>query len=340
MVAIVRNNRGALRLPALLLTLFALVVVTLGAYVRLSDAGLACPDWPGCYGQLTVPSSGSLAADDPLLAQRPLEPAKAWKEMAHRYLAAGLGLGIVLMAGFALRTRGLASSALPLLLVALVVLQGLLGMWTVTLLVKPAVVTLHLLGGLATTGLLWWFALREGGDRGYHPAPDWLRSWAWLALCVLVLQIALGGWTSTNYAALSCPEFPTCLGGRYLPPADFGEAFVLWRGTGTNYEFGVLDAEARTAIHLAHRFGALAVLAVVGGLVLALLARPAMRAPGLLLGVLLTVQVGLGVANVVGGLPLVTAVAHNGNAVLLVLTLLAVLHRLRTAYRSTFSNRG
>ncbi|NCF10760.1 MAG: heme A synthase [Gammaproteobacteria bacterium] len=339
MVAIVRNNRGALRLPALLLTLLALGVVTLGAYVRLSDAGLACPDWPGCYGQLTVPQADSLAADDPLLQQRPLEPAKAWKEMLHRYLAAGLGLGIVLMAGYAWRMRGLAQSLLPLLLVVLVVFQGLLGMWTVTLLVKPAVVTLHLLGGLATTALLWWFALREGGDRGYHPAPDWLRTWAWLALGVLLLQIALGGWTSTNYAALSCPEFPTCLAGLYLPPADFGEAFVLWRGTGTNYEFGVLDAEARTAIHLAHRFGALAVLAVVGGLVLALMARPAMRAPGLLLGVLLAVQIVLGIANVVGGLPLLSAVAHNGNAALLVLALLVVLHRLRTAYRSTFSDR-
>ncbi len=337
MVAIVRNNRGALRLPALLLTLLALGVVTLGAYVRLSHAGLACPDWPGCYGQLTVPAPGSLAADDPRLAQRPLEPAKAWKEMSHRYLAAGLGLGIVLVALVSLRTRGLAASRLPLVLVVLVVLQGLLGMWTVTLLVKPAVVTLHLLGGLATTALLWWLALRERGDRGYHPAPDWLRRWAWLALGALVLQVALGGWTSTNYAALSCPEFPTCLGGRYLPPADFGEAFVLWRGTGTNYEFGVLDAEARTAIHLAHRVGALAVLVVVGGLALALLARPAMRGPGLLLGVLLGAQVALGIANVTGGLPLLTAVAHNGNAVILVLALLSILHRLRSAYRCTFS---
>jgi len=340
MIAIVRNNRGALRLPALLLTLLALGVVTLGAYVRLSDAGLACPDWPGCYGKLVVPQAEQLAADHPLLEQRPLEPAKAWKEMVHRYLAAGLGLGIVLVAAFALRTRGLAAARLPLLLVALVVFQGLLGMWTVTLLVKPAVVTLHLLGGFATTALLWWLALRERGDHGHHPAPGWLRTWTWLALGVLLVQIALGGWTSTNYAALSCPEFPTCLGGRYLPPADFREAFVLWRGTGTNYEFGVLDAEARTAIHLVHRLGALAVLAVIGSLALALLVRPALRVQGLLLGVLLAVQVALGIANVVGGLPLLTAVAHNGNALLLVLTLLAVLNRLRTAYRSTFSDRA
>ena len=326
-----------LRRLALLLTLLALGVVTLGAYVRLSNAGLACPDWPGCYGQLTVPRADNLAADDPRLLQRPLEPAKAWKEMVHRYLAATLGLGILGIAAVAVRRRGLWGARLPLALVLLVVFQGLLGMWTVTLLVKPAVVTLHLLGGLATTALLWWLALREGGDRGYHPAPDWLRSWVWLALGVVVAQIALGGWTSTNYAALGCTEFPTCLGGRYLPPADYREAFVLWRGTGTNYEFGVLDAEARTAIHLVHRAGALVVLAVLGGLTLALLARPALRGPGLLLGLLLLAQVGLGVANVVGGLPLLTAVAHNGNAVLLVLTLLTVLHRLRSAYKSTFS---
>jgi len=329
MGAIVSNKRVQLRLPALLLTALALGVVILGAYVRLSDAGLACPDWPGCYGQLTVPQAESLPADDPLVQQRQLEPAKAWKEMIHRYLAATLGLGIVMIAAVSLHRRGLANSRLPLTLVVLVVFQGLLGMWTVTLLVKPAVVTLHLLGGLATTALLWWLALREEGERGFPRLPGWLRQWAWFALVVLVLQIALGGWTSTNYAALSCPEFPTCLDGRYLPPADFSEAFVLWRGTGTNYEFGVLGAEARAAIHLTHRFGALAVLAVVGGLVVALLGRPALRGPGLLLGGLLLVQVGLGIANVIGGLPLITAVAHNGNAVLLILTLLEVLRRLR-----------
>lgn len=315
-------------------------MVTFGAYVRLSNAGLACPDWPGCYGNLTVPDQESLPADDPLLRLRPLEPDKAWKEMGHRYVAAGLGLGILFVAGLSLHRRGLAGSKLPLLLVALVIFQGLLGMWTVTLLVKPAVVTLHLLGGLATTALLWWLTLREGGDRGYHPEPPGLRGWTKIALAVLVAQIALGGWTSTNYAALGCTEFPTCLGGRYLPPADFGEAFVLWRGTGTNYEFGVLDAEARTAIHLVHRLGALVTLAVAGGLALALLARPALRLHGLLLAVTLAVQIGLGVANVLGGVPLVTAVAHNANAMLLVLILLAVLHRLRTAYRSTFSGMG
>jgi cytochrome c oxidase assembly protein subunit 15 len=329
MGAIVSNKRVQLRLPALLLTALALLVMTFGAYVRLSNAGLACPDWPGCYGQLTVPEAESLPADDPLLQQRALEPAKAWKEMIHRYLAAILGLGIVIVAAVALRRRGLAASRLPLALVVLVVFQGLLGMWTVTLLVKPAIVTLHLLGGLATTALLWWLYLGEGAPRGYPKPVGWLRRWAWLALVLLVIQILLGGWTSTNYAALSCTEFPTCLGGRYLPPADFGEAFVLWRGTGTNYEFGVLDAEARTAIHLTHRFGALAVLVVISGLVAVLLGRPALRGPGLLLGGLLLVQVGLGIANVIGGLPLVSALAHNGNAVLLVLTLLTLLWRLR-----------
>lgn len=324
-------------MPALFLTVLALGVVTLGTYVRLSDAGLACPDWPGCYGQLTVPRAEHLAADDPLLLQRPLEPAKAWKEMVHRYLAASLGLGVFAVAAVAVHRRGLAGARLPLVLALLVLFQGLLGMWTVTLLVKPAVVTLHLLGGLATTALLWWLALREGGEHGYHPAPDWLRSWAWLALALLVVQIALGGWTSTNYAAMSCTEFPTCLGGLYLPPADFGEAFVLWRGTGTNYEFGILDADARTAIHLVHRFGALAVLVLVGGLVVALLGRPVLRGPALLLGMLLLLQIGLGIANVLGGRPLLTAVAHNSNAALLVLVLIVILHRLRSARARTFS---
>ncbi|HEY5720563.1 MAG TPA: COX15/CtaA family protein, partial [Gammaproteobacteria bacterium] len=246
--------RSSLRLPAVLLAALALGVMLLGAYVRLSDAGLGCPDWPGCYGRLAVPAPESLAADDPWLARRPLDPEKAHKEMGHRYLAAGLGLGIVLLAGWAVYRRGLRAAALPLGLVLLVVFQGLLGMWTVTLLVKPAIVSLHLLGGLATTLLLWWLALREGLFAAAPvSAPPWLRRWAVAALLLVVLQVTLGGWTSSNYAALACTEFPTCAGGQWWPPADFGEAFVVWRGTGVNYEFGVLDPEARVAIHLSHR---------------------------------------------------------------------------------------
>jgi len=323
-----------LRLAALLLTAIALTVVMLGAYVRLSDAGLGCPDWPGCYGHLTVPEPGSLATDVPHLAQRPLVTAKAWKEMVHRYLAATLGLGILFMATVAVRRDGWGRSKLPLGLVVLVIFQGLLGMWTVTLLVKPAVVTLHLLGGLATTAGLWWLVLRDGERSTGTAATVGLNRWTVTALVLLIGQIVLGGWTSTNYAALACPDFPTCQGGAWWPQGlDFGEAFVIWRGTGIDYEFGVLDPDARAAIHLTHRLGALAILAAVGGLATALLRRPPLRRLGVLLGGLLLLQLALGVHNVIGDLPLANAVAHNGGAALLLLALVTVLHRLRPAPR-------
>jgi cytochrome c oxidase assembly protein subunit 15 len=311
-----------------------LAVVMLGAYVRLSDAGLGCPDWPGCYGRLTVPSQEeAVAAANAAFPHRPVEPAKAWKEMAHRYLASGLGLAILALAAIAWRGRSRLPVALPTMLVALVLLQGLLGMWTVTLLVKPAVVTAHLAGGLATLALLWWLALRTSRVwvGPLSPRLARLRPWAWLGLGLLSAQILLGGWTSTNYAALACTEFPTCYGGLWWPPTDFGEAFVLWRGLGVDYEFGLLESAARTAIHLTHRIGALLVLAYLGVLAVQVFRRgesPRHRVLGLALGAALSVQIGLGIANVVGHLPLPVAVAHNGGAALLLLALVSLLHAL------------
>ena len=314
-----------------------LVVVMLGAYTRLSDAGLGCPDWPGCYGRLTVPAEVS-GADPAYLRQRALEPGKAWKEMIHRYAAGTLGLLILVLAvrawwprdrrGGEARHRPAPLAATLLLM--LVVFQALLGMWTVTLQLKPVVVMGHLLGGLATLGMVTWLWLRTGPGAALAarpPAP--LRAWGLLALGVVVVQIALGGWTSANYAALACTDFPTCHG-RWWPEADFREAFVLWRGLGINYEYGVLDHPARTAIHLAHRLGALAVLLAVGSLGLLLLRRePApLRRAGALVLVLLATQIALGITNVLAHLPLPVAVAHNGVAALLLLSLLLTNHRL------------
>lgn len=322
------------RLAALAACL-ALAVIMLGAYVRLSDAGLGCPDWPGCYGRLTVPRGPeAVAAANAAFPERPVESAKAWKEMLHRYLASGLGLAILALALAAWSARGRLPIRLPLVLVALVVLQGLLGMWTVTLLVKPAVVTAHLAGGLITLALLWWLAL---GVSGRWAAPvnralARLRPWAWLGLGLLGTQILLGGWTSTNYAAVACTEFPTCYGGLWWPPTDFAEAFVLWRGLGVDYEFGVLDSAARTAIHLSHRIGALLILLYLGVLAIHVVRRaaaPIQRALGLALGATLSLQVGLGIANVVGHLPLPVAVAHNGGAALLLLALVSLLYALK-----------
>jgi cytochrome c oxidase assembly protein subunit 15 len=320
---------------ALATALVALAVIVLGAYVRLSDAGLGCPDWPGCYGRLVAPSQpDAVARANAAFPDRPVEAHKAWKEMVHRYLASGLGLAIVSLALFAWRGRrqGLPLK-LPLVLVGLVIFQGLLGMWTVTLLVNPTIVTAHLAGGMATLGLLWWLALRTGSAA---PEPSagiaGLRPWAWAGLALLCAQILLGGWTSTHYAAVACIEFPTCYGGQWWPATDFTEGFALWRPIGPDYEFGHLDSAARTAIHLTHRLGALAVLLALGTLAILTVRGAASRIErrlGLALAVALLLQVGLGIANVVGHLPLPVAVAHTGGAALLLLALLTLVHRLQ-----------
>jgi cytochrome c oxidase assembly protein subunit 15 len=316
-------------------SVLALCVILLGAFVRLSDAGLGCPDWPGCYGHLVAPTSEhAVAAANQAHPARPVHSGKAWKEMVHRYLAGSLGLAILALALIAWRNRRhQLPVVLPTVLVGLVGFQALLGMWTVTLLVNPAIVTAHLAGGMATLALLWWLTLRQGRlwaaplGRG----PRSLRPWAILGVFLVVGQILLGGWTSSNYAALACTGFPTCHGGQWWPEADFAEGFTLWRPLGVDYEFGVLDNPARTAIHLAHRLGALivAVYVVVLGLSVIRSAESATaRRLGLALLAILGLQIGLGITNVVAQLPLPVAVAHNGGAALLLLTLISLVHAL------------
>jgi cytochrome c oxidase assembly protein subunit 15 len=350
-----------------------LVVVVFGAYVRLSDAGLGCPDWPGCYGRLTVPSAPEhVAAAAQTFPGRPLEHAKAWKEMAHRYLASTLGLLILALAALSFRAGH--PRALPRVLLLLVVFQGLLGMWTVTWLLKPLAVTAHLLGGMATLALLGWLWLdnrartssagtgggstlaqrldphalgfrneREAHGAMQQPAaaargPLGLRIGAALALLLLAGQIFLGGWTSSNYAALACPDLPTCQG-RLWPELDVREAFTLWRGIGPSYEHGVLDNRARVTIHHLHRVGALAV-----SLVLVVLGSWLWRQGGarkrfgqVILGIL-TLQVLIGASLVVWHLPLALAAAHNAGAALLLLAVTTLNH---SAWRSPdYSTRG
>jgi cytochrome c oxidase assembly protein subunit 15 len=318
----------------LVATLVALCVVVMGAWVRLSHAGLGCPDWPGCYGHLTVGEAVENAdRANAAFPERPLEPEKALKEMIHRYFASGLGLLILAIAVVAWVNRRDPAQPmrLPGFLVALVAFQGLLGMWTVTLLVKPLIVTAHLVGGLTTMALLWWLALRVNrttrppGERG-------LRRLAVIGLALLALQIMLGGWVSTNYAALACPDFPTCQKS-FWPDMDFRDAFILWRGLGIDYEGGVLDHPARVAIHFVHRIGA-----VVTALVLGFVAwrgirtgqSRAVRVAGTALALLLVVQWTIGPVMVMKALPLELATAHNGVAALLVLALVALLRCLWT----------
>ena len=328
------NKLALFRRLCLLGVLLALVVIVMGAWVRLSHAGLGCPDWPGCYGHLTVGQAIENAEHaNAAFPERPLEPDKALKEMIHRYAATALGMLILAIAILAWTNRRDPAQPmrLPGFLVALVVFQGLLGMWTVTLLVKPFVVTAHLVGGLATMALLWWLALRV--DRTTRPPGErGLRRLAVAGLVVLTLQIMLGGWVSTNYAALACPDFPTCQKS-FWPEMDFEDAFVLWRGLGIDYEGGVLDHPARVAIHFVHRIGA-----VVAALVLGFLAwravrtgqSRAVRMAGAMLAVLLAVQWTLGPLMVLKALPLGLATAHNGVAALLVLAVVALLRFLWT----------
>ena len=316
---------------ALLLTL---TVVVLGAWVRLTDAGLGCPDWPGCYGQIGVPASAdAVAAANAAYPERPVESGKAWREMIHRYAASTLGLVIVALAMLAFRNRADPTQPwrLPMALVAVVIFQGLLGMWTVTLLLKPVVVMGHLLGGMTTLGMIGWLVAMEW-RRQRRPVAEFatLRPLGVIALLALVLQIALGGWTSTNYAALACPDFPTCQT-RWWPEMNFGDGFVLWRGVGTDYEGGVLDNPSRAAIHVTHRLGALVVTVVFAWLVVASLraSSAAVRRAAGWVALALAGQLAIGITIVLESLPLALATAHNGVAALLLLAVLNLNQSLR-----------
>jgi len=299
-------------------TSLAFCVVVLGAWVRLTDAGLGCPDWPGCYGHVFPTGSTHHFA-------------QAVHEMVHRYFASSLGLIIAALLVLAIvNRRDRDQPVVPAaVLFAVVCVQGLLGMKTVTLLLEPLIVTAHLLGGLTTLAILRWLSLAQERRR-LTEAERALRPFAVLGFAVLALQIFLGGWTSTNYAAVACPDLPTCQRS-FWPDMDFKDAFVLWRGLGVDYEGGVLANPARVAIHVTHRLGA-----IVAGLTLVSLgATVAIRAQGrrlkiigavLILAVL--AQISLGVSSVHWGVPLSVATMHNAGAAILVLVMVTLLRAL------------
>jgi cytochrome c oxidase assembly protein subunit 15 len=315
-----------IRRLALLGALLALCVVVLGGYTRLSNSGLGCPDWPGCFGHIAPTGATSDYASA-------ADVRKAWTEMIHRYAASTLGLVIVVIAALSIRARrepGV-SVGFALALLALVVFQGILGMLTVTWLLKPLIVTGHLLGGLTTFALLWWLWLSmrararlvDGvsvltGNRLVENGAQ-ARLSAGLALAALAIQVFLGGWTSSNYAAVACPDLPRCQN-QWIPDADFKDAFVLWRGLGINYAGGVLEHPARVAIHFTHRVGAL-----VATILLLLAALTALRGlgrearwAGLAVLLALVLQLSIGIFMVLRAFPLPLAAAHNAGAALLV----------------------
>jgi cytochrome c oxidase assembly protein subunit 15 len=362
-----------LRGLALFGVLLCFGVVVLGAYVRLTDAGLGCPDWPGCYGHISPVGAADSPASQARFPGRPLQTGKAWHEMIHRYAAGTLGCVIIVIAAFAIAPRKpkAVGAGLGILLFATVLVQAVLGMLTVTWLLKPLIVTLHLIFGLTTLGLLWWVwasrcfsartlnvsslrrapahggAGRRAGRQGWPVGgPIQSRQSAkdvnvafWLTvICIVVLaiQFFLGGWTSANYAALACPDFPTCQGA-WWPHADFRHAFVLWRGLWIDYQGGILANPARVAIHFAHRLGALTVTLTFLATSLFVISRPSLAAArprAYLVLAALGLQLAIGISMVLQTFPLWLTTAHTAGAALLLMAILALtakLHVLRAA---------
>jgi cytochrome c oxidase assembly protein subunit 15 len=308
---------------------FTTVVILIGVWTRLVDAGLGCPDWPGCYGRLVVPNAERAMAHSP---DAPLEVFKAWVEMVHRYVASALGLLVIslLVLGAGLRRRPGYPRKTSVALLVVILLQGAFGAFTVTLKLWPQVVTLHLLGGLAVLLLFLWLHLSLRRFARGAVAPGVARRrltplWGIAMLCLL-LQLALGGWVSSNYAGIACQGFPTC-NGQWWPEMDWSEGFHLTQTVGPNYLHGQLHADARTAIHQGHRIGALVLGLALIALALRYWREARMRTwlGGLVFAY--GIQVGLGIANVLMWLPLWLALLHTAGAVALVLLLaMAVWH--------------
>ncbi len=311
-------------------TVLTLVLVTFGAYVRLTDAGLGCPDWPGCYGKLSPAHAEQEISD--VYEEAPAGPVsepKAWREMLHRYLASLVGammVAIVIQVFMKRRRDDLdvpdpsRAIGLPLALLGVIIFQGLLGKWTVTLLLKPAVVTMHLIGGMLILAMLTWLSarFRRFPAAGRPAEARLLRPWAILGLLVLGLQIILGGWVSANYAALACVDFPMCHA-QWVPNMDFANGFQLQRELGMTAAGAPLSNEALNAIHWSHRAGALLVFLYLWGLAYVAYSMYGLRGYGAAIMGTLVLQVALGITNIVAMLPLSVAVAHNAGAALLLM---------------------
>jgi len=322
--------------------LTAACVVTLGAYVRLSDAGLGCPDWPGCYGNTSpLGAHHAIVAAQAAMPTGPVTQAKAWIEMLHRYLATGVGALILIMTlsgwvnwrnsqrkGLAYRGEQL-SPWWPTFTLFWVGLQGAFGALTVTMKLFPAIVTLHLAGALVLLALLG-VQVVCAGLKQRSVMTSVMRRWVILGLALLALQILLGGWVSTNYAVLACNDFPQCQN-RWWPEMNFSQAFELWRPLGLTATGVAIDFSALTAIHYVHRLMAYLVLLLLALLALQLNRNKAWRPHGRVLAALLGLQLATGLSNVVLDWPLLSALLHTGGAAALVLTLTWILASAQAA---------
>jgi len=336
-----RNRAGGLRQVQYALTLLTLFLtfdlVLFGAFTRLTDSGLGCPDWPGCYGMSTpVGARASIAAAQDAMPSGPVTLGKAWIEMIHRYLAAAVGMLILVLAANAWRMHWQAERAgrpamlrqgmspwWPSLTLLWVCVQGAFGALTVTMKLFPAIVTLHLLGGLALLGLLGSQAVRQNLlDQARAPIvrTHGLHRLLLLTAVALVAQLALGGWVSTNYAVLACSDFPKCQNS-WWPPMNFEQGFELWRGLGLTSAGQPITFSALTAIHYMHRLMALLLLGLLGLLAWRLQRQSELRQPGRWLAWLALLQLVTGLSNVVLEWPLAAAVLHTGGAAALVLVL-------------------
>jgi heme a synthase len=322
----------------LALTLFLTFdLIVFGAYVRLTDSGLGCPDWPGCYSQATPWQALShIRAEEALRPDGAVTHFKAWVEMIHRYVATGLGVLCIglLMGAWRLRGSSTIGWKLPAFTLLWICLQGAFGMWTVTLKLMPLVVTGHLIGGLTLLALLAWQHVQLSAPLMVSPASRQRRPWVWLLLAVVTVQIALGGWVSTNYAALACDTVPLCQGA-WIPQMDFANGFSLWRDLGETKKGAWLPFPALVAIHWVHRSSAVIVLAVAVWVLLqfkqAVELKPYRR--GIM--AVLTLQILTGLGNVVLNYPLLAAVLHTAGAAALVLILVRLLARLHSPANAT-----
>ncbi|WP_144629766.1 COX15/CtaA family protein [Bordetella genomosp. 13] len=308
-------------------------LIMFGAFVRLTDSGLGCPDWPGCYASVTP--LGAMHHIDQASQAMPFGPvtlSKAWIEMIHRYVGAALGMLIIAIVYMAWRHRARLGRSPLLASVTLVAVcvQGAFGAWTVTHKLMPAVVTSHLVLGLLLLSLMTWLAAREQPHQALAAAAARWRPWMRAGLLLLLIQVTLGGWVSTNYAALACMDFPTCHGA-WVPEMDFHGGFSIIRGLGELPSGEMISQSALTAIHWVHRNFAFVVFAYLGVLGFRLRAEPGLRKPATLLLGLLLAQLLTGLTTIFFQWPLLIAVLHNGGAAGLTLASVVILVRLASA---------